>query len=472
MPIEGQTLFKNRETITNELIAEFQAAVPDVHTGEDSVVRILCEVMATVIESTFLSAQIISEDMFVQTANLDALYRHGDEYGLPRKVGEKAIGAVKFSGTGGTVIPIGTEVGYDPQTGGELLYFNTTELKTLPSPGVPGAPVIADAGVAGSLVAGTYEYVITFTTANGETEAGAESLPLTLVASRKVNLSAIPLGGPGTVGRRIYRQRDATGFHYVAQIGDNTSTTYLDDIPENLGGAEPPEESTAEAIVVAAQAEDAGLNYNVLAATITVPTDVPDGITDVINPAAFIGGTDPEQPEDYRNRLLEAIRNPYTGSPEDLEQWAEQVSGVESATVFSNDNVGTPTSGHATVRIVGLAGTIPDSDVINAVYESLTARDIANITLHVATFTPTVTNVSVTLTLDTGYLLADVSPSVVAAISDYINLLAVGESYRVTGVIAAVIGLPGVLDVVVNSPSTNQATAATSKRVAGTITVA
>jgi len=471
MPVEGATLFKSREIIAEELIEQFQAAIPDVHTGEDSVVRILCESMATVIESTYLSAQILSEDMFVQTANIEALYRHGDEYGVPRRLGNEATGSLLFSGTGGTTIPIGAEVAYDPQTGSDFLYFNTTESKTLPNPGVPGIPTLTDGGAAGVLAAGTYEYVISFLTAAGETEPGNDSLPLVIVASHKIQLSAIPLGGTGTTGRRIYRQRDATGYHFVADIADNTTTSYLDNIAENLGGPSPLTDSTAERISVLATAEDAGIDYNVQAASITVVTDVPDGITDVINPAAFVGGTDAESPEDYKLRVLQVIRNPSTGSPDDLEQWAEEVDGVDTATAFTSDNVGTPTNGHATVRIVGPSGTVPPTNVIDATYQALLVKDMANITLHVATFTPVVTNVSVALTLQPNYVLADVSPSVVKAVTDYINNLEVGETYRVNGVIDVVMGLPGVLDITSVTPGTNQTTGATSKRTAGTVTV-
>ena len=468
---QGQSLFKSREQITEELLDLFQQSIPDVHLGEDSVVRIVSEVMATVIESVFLSVQIVNEDMFVDTANIAALYRHGAEFGVAPKPGTKAVGTLRFQGTGGTVIPVGTEAAYDPLTGDEFFYFVTTAAGTLPNPGNPGAPVIADGGAAGILPAGTYEYQIAFITPAGETEPSPDSNVITIVASHKMNLSAIPLGGTGTTGRRIYRQRDATGYHFVADIMDNTTTTYVDNIAENLGGASPVDDSTAERITVAAVAEDAGIDYNVMTSSITVPTTVPDGVTDVINTVPFTGGTDPESPEEYRVRLQDAIRNPHTGSPSDLEMWAEEVDGVETATVFTNDNMGTPTNGHVTIRIAGPDGTVPDATVIQAVYDTIALQDMANITIHVGTFTPVTTNVAVTITLEPNYILADVTPSVQAAVSDYINNLGVGETFRVNGVISAIMPLPGTADVVVTSPATNQATGSTSKRVAGTVTV-
>jgi hypothetical protein len=114
---------------------------------------------------------------------------------------------------------------------------------------------------------------------------------------------------------------------------------------------------------------------------------------------------------------------------------------------------------------------VPNAETIQAVYNTLISKDIANITIHVATFTSVVTNVAVTITLDTNYVLADVVPSVQLAVADYINNLQVGETFRVNGVISAIMPLAGTADAVVTSPATNQATGATSKRIAGTVTV-
>jgi uncharacterized phage protein gp47/JayE len=60
---------------------------------------------------------------------------------------------------------------------------------------------------------------------------------------------------------------------------------------------------------------------------------------------------------------------------------------------------------------------------------------------------------------------------VIAAISDYINGLDVGATLYVAGIIDSVFGLPGIADVTISNPVVNQATAATSKRTPGVITV-
>jgi uncharacterized phage protein gp47/JayE len=96
---------------------------------------------------------------------------------------------------------------------------------------------------------------------------------------------------------------------------------------------------------------------------------------------------------------------------------------------------------------------------------------MANITIHVASFTEVATNVSVDVTLEEGFTLGEVTASVQLAIAEYINELDVGETLMLAGITAAVFNLPGISDVVVTSPIANQITAATSKRTAGTITV-
>jgi len=470
MPTEGDSLFMTREEILTELREQMQLLIPDVYLGPDGNLNLLFEVAAGVMETVFQALQILSEDMFVMTANEAALENWGVQYGEARKQGTPASGNLLFAGQGGTPIPIDAEVAYDPGTGEEPRYFVTTETDTIPNPGTPSAPTLADGG-AGAMVAGTYEYAITFLTAEGETEIGTISAPIVQAINKQVNLTAIAVGGPGTLSRNVYRQRDLGGFKFVKNIPGNVTTTTTDNVAEGSLGAAPPEESTAERVLMTAQSDDNGEIYNMLANTIIVLTNVPDGITSVTNPAVFAGGTDREAVEDYRERLLNTIRAPAVGSVADIKAWAESVEGVDQATVYENDNLGTPTNGHVTVRISGPGGTVPDAGVIADTLAELDSHDLANVTFHVGTFTPTSTAVTVDVTLASGYTLGDVTPSVQFASQEYINNLGVGETWYHTGAEAAVWGLPGIIDVIITSPASNQATGSTSKRTPGVITV-
>lgn len=468
MPFQSDLVYRDRDTILAELIAALQARIPNAAISEDTVWRILFEILSGSFEGLFMAAQLLHNDMFIQTAEAVSLARYGDQFGLPEKPGTVATGTVTFSGDGGTYIPIGTEVAA-PQASDDALAFATTIDGTLPNPGTPTAPVAADRAMAGNLT-GTYEWGVTFVTSMGETEIGDASNALVLAASQAA-LTSIPLGGPGTISRRIYRMVNGGNWQFAFELADNVTTAWNDNLADGTLGGAPPAESTAERITLAAQADDAGTVYNVIVGSITDITSSVQGLTSVTNDVAFSGGTDPEATEDFRSRLLDFIRNPKSGSKEDLEAWAETVDGVESATAFPNDNLGVAAPGHVTVRIAGPDGTIPDADVQVAVLAELEAHDLANVTLHVGTFDALPVDVDVSATPEGGYVLEDVSPSIQAAIAGYINSVPVAGTVYLAGLIDAGFGLPGLATLEVTAPAADVVAGATEKPVTGTITV-
>jgi len=133
--------------------------------------------------------------------------------------------------------------------------------------------------------------------------------------------------------------------------------------------------------------------------------------------------------------------------------------------------LGTPTNGHATIRIAGPNGVTPTQAVLDEVLDLLSLHDLANITLHVASFTPVSTDVTVTVTPATGFILSDVTNDVEQAITEYINNVQVGGTVYKAGLVDAIFGLSGVANVVVNTPATDQTTASTSKRIVGVVTI-
>lgn len=465
---QGDELYQDRDSILAAFIAAWQAAIPDVWLGEDGNLRILLEIEAGQIEGLYLANQILLEDMFVQSASYAALQRHGEEYGLPQKVGTPSVGQLLFSGDGGITVPIGAEVAYDPGNGADLLYFVTTATGTIPNPGIPTAPIPVDNG-AGNIVAGTYEYVVTFLTNAGETLSSDPSAALILTSSDQINVT-IPLGGPGTISRKIYRSVNGGNFFLVGTVADNTTTVYNDNLA-TPGTGVPPTINTATSILLSAQSEENGSDYNAVAGAITTLSGTPDGITDVTNPAPFTNGSDPEDFDSYRARLLQFIRSPQTGSPSDLATWAEEVDGVSDATIFPNDNLGSSAPGHVTIRISGPNGSVPPASVVNAVAAAIAAKDLANITIHVGTFTPSAQNVTVTIVPATGYATADIRPNIQEAISNYINSIPVGGVLYITGIIQYVREVVGVADVSVSVPASNQTAGSTTKFTPGTITV-
>ena len=468
MAIADDAMYRRAADILAEMQAELVAAISDAYVGEDGAITIIFRIEANQLENLYLANQLLLEDSFVTTATFSALRRHGEEYGLAMQDGTLSTGTLVFTGGGATFVAIGTEVGYDPGAGLDVIYFETTQAGTIPDPGTPSAPTAAINATAGNLN-GLYEYIVTFVTASGETIGSAESNAVS-PASQQVNLTAIPTGGTGTIARRIYRDKNGAGvYRRVVEIANNTATTYTDNITDAAvaGSSLLPDVDTAHSITVTAQSQATGVESNVAAGVITELTNAPATLTDVTNPTPFTGGSDPESTEDFRERVLSAIQDPQTGSAADLKAWAENVAGVGTATVFP----GVPSAGQVTVRITGEEGAIPDSTLIAAVQAELNAKDLANITVIVDDFIAQATNISVDVTTSGTYTLGDVTPQVQTAITNYINSLDIGETLRVSGLVDAVFGLPGVADVTVTTPATNQTTAADTKRTPGTITV-
>lgn len=467
IPITDTTLYRNRDSILSEMLALLVSSIPDAYIGEDGNWRITFEIQAGQLENLFLANQLLLEDMFITTASYTALLRHGEQYQVAPKGGTLSTGTLTFEGDGGTYVPIGAEAAYDPGGGLDPIFFVTTIDGTISNPGVPGAPVASVVASAGNLN-GLYEYGVTFQTATGETLMSAISNAVSPV-NQQATMS-VPIGGPGTINRLLYRRKNGIGdFRQLTALGDNVATTYGDNITDAAVAANPlaPTVDTAHQISLAAAASTPGADGNVAAGVVNVLSDAPSTLTSVFNPVPFVGGSEPEDTEEYRTRLLEWIRNPQTGSPSDLQAIAESVEGVESATVFPNE----PTNGTVTVRISGPGGSIPDATVQANVLSALQDFDIANITVYVSAFTAVPTDVTVDVTVSGTYVLADVTPSVQTAITNYINSLSVGETLRISGIVDAVFGLSGIDDVVVTVPTTNQATAADSKLTPGTITV-
>lgn len=468
MPIVDTSMYRTRDEILAELVAQLLAAIPDAYTGDDGVISIVFNIEAGQLENLYLANQLLLEDLFIQTASYQALLRHGDQYGLSPDAGAQSVGTLKFQGDGGTYIPIGSEVGYDPGGGLDVIYFQTTTDGTIPNPGVPTAPTAAVSATAGVLT-GTYEYAVTFVNASGETLASPVSNPVS-PSAKQVNLTAIPIGGTGTTARNIYRDKNGAGnWRLIATIADNSTTTYADNISDATHdtGALQPTVDTAHTVTVNGQSEDSGADKNVAIGVISELTNAPSNLVAVTNPTAFTGGTEPEDTEDFRQKLLEFVQNPQTGSIGDLQEWAEQVAGVDTATAVPN----VPSAGQVTVYISGPGGAIPGSDVIAAVLAALQDQDLANITINVSTFSALSQAVTVDVTTDPAYSLGDVTATVQNALTNFINNIPVGGTMYRAGIIGAVIDLPGIVDVTVTTPATNVTASSTQKFVPGTLTV-
>lgn len=109
----------------------------------------------------------------------------------------------------------------------------------------PGAAVAAPTGI-GNLN-GTYQYKLTFVTANGETTGGT-TFSATTSGSQQMSIAFIPTGPAGTTARKIYRTAagGADGTQkLVTTINDNTTISYTDNIADGSLGVALPGSNTA-----------------------------------------------------------------------------------------------------------------------------------------------------------------------------------------------------------------------------------
>ena len=116
----------------------------------------------------------------------------------------------------------------------QLVPFEESITPSLGTP--PAASAVAAIGT--GPLSGSYAWAVTFFKSGGETLPGALSAPLAL--SNGAGNLTIPLGPPGTIGRKIYRSKAGGPLGYVGQVLDNTSTSYVDTLADASVGAAPP----------------------------------------------------------------------------------------------------------------------------------------------------------------------------------------------------------------------------------------
>jgi hypothetical protein len=179
---------------------------------------------------------------------------------------EEDIGTAAVRGTAGQTAYIG---GHGELTAAELAIAETDGMEFVLGPSVsPGAPNVSAMTIteeaSGLLSAGAYKWVVTYVTAKGETLASVE-VGATLAASKQAKLANIPIGPSGTIERKIYRTKaaGATGTEkLVSAIGNNTATTFVDNVADASLTTSIPTEDTSANGTAAANAKRKFKNFH------------------------------------------------------------------------------------------------------------------------------------------------------------------------------------------------------------------
>ena len=226
-------------------------------------------------------------------------------------------------------------------------------------------------------------------------------------------------------------------------------------------------QTTADAVLAAgelsvdvpAEALESGAVGNVPPGSVTILTACPVGITGCTNPAAFAGGSDPEDDESLRARVLESyLRLPNGANAAWYEQTAMSHQGVAAAQAVGRARgIGT-----VDVYIATEAG-LPDAELLEEVQADL--QEKREIAVDVEVLAPEAESVNVTVqvapadgvsfetvkalveqtvaVLFTGELLG--KPLLLAELGSRIYAVEGVENYRITAPTADVAGGEGVL---------------------------
>lgn len=241
-------------------------------------------------------------------------------------------------------------------------------------------------------------------------------------------------------------------------------------------GPDPVAVATTEAAVLAAgekavdcpaRAVAAGGGGNAAPGRITVLVTPPQGITGVVNPAAFAGGGDEEDDASLRGRLLQSYRHISNGTNRAYYLGeALKFPGVASAAVLA----GRRGAGTLDVVVTG-PGTDLNETLLEEIREKIQAQREIGVDVAVVAAQPVAVEVAVEAAPPAGgdyQALADQVPAVVRGCFDR---LGVGEPLLVARLMKALVEMPGLYNCRVSSPLADPVPLADQVLRSGTITV-
>ncbi|MNC18792.1 Baseplate J-like protein [compost metagenome] len=196
--------------------------------------------------------------------------------------------------------------------------------------------------------------------------------------------------------------------------------------------------------VVKVEAEKAGASGNAASGTITVIPVSVSGVSAVSNAAPVTGGTDTESDASLLERLLQRVRNQATsGNAAHYKVWAMEVEGIGDARVFPLWN------GPGTVKLVLLdqSKRAPAAELVSAVKDHIEASRPVGATVTVEAVQEMAINVSVQVTLSSGYMLEKVKAAIQTGIQSYLQNLAFKDPVvRYTRIANIILDTEGVED--------------------------
>lgn len=220
-------------------------------------------------------------------------------------------------------------------------------------------------------------------------------------------------------------------------------------------------EGTTEVPVKCMQTGTAG---NVIAGTVIFKLSQLSGVTAVTNPEAITGGTEEEDDDSLRARIVSLDQSQsvsYVGSVADYKRWSLEVPGVGGVTVIPAQD----DSGLVTLVITDSNGDPANEEICQNVYDYIMSPadpelrlTAPNVKLNVIPPTITELSISATVEVGTGSSLDAIKTALIEAVQAYLGTARSDGEVRYTQIGKILAGIPGVYDydvLTLNSGTTN-----------------
>lgn len=215
---------------------------------------------------------------------------------------------------------------------------------------------------------------------------------------------------------------------------------------------------------VPVQAMEAGVSGNVIAGSIRVLAAAPVGITGCTNPQATTGGTDAEDDEHLRSRILDSfLRLPNGANSSFYEQGALSFDEVAAAAALPRNR------GIGTVDVVvATEQGVPEQKLLDRVNEYF--RERREIAVDVAAMAPETVRVNIAVQIESKDM-SQTAPRVEQALRNWFSGQRLGQNVLRAKLGSLVFGVDGVENYVLQSPATDLLIEKAQLPVLGTVSV-
>jgi len=199
---------------------------------------------------------------------------------------------------------------------------------------------------------------------------------------------------------------------------------------------------------------EGGSETNIIAESITVITDDIEGLDGCNNQYAFSGGSDEEEDDYFRNRIIERIQLPISsGNVNSYVYWAKQVSGVGSVRVIPLWH------GQGTVKviIIGNDGLSPSEETIYNVQNFIESQRPIGALVTVEGAKAKGIYIKANIVIDSEYKIEDIKNNIFQSVKIYLSTIAFDSNnkklsyYRLSDLIFSITGVSDIIDYTINN---------------------